>query len=280
MIIYKATNKVSGKCYIGQTVKTLENRIYHHISNSKSAIHKSIFHNALKSYGSDNFEWEVIATADTKEQLNELEIYYITKYDSINTGYNMVEGGTGGYNQFAVDANKLKRAGKTWNEIYSDTGLAVMKNALSTFTKAGVEYIKNLPKEQRIINAKRANKARTDMGYKHSDATKDKMSKAQKGITNTDRYGEDAASELKKKISEATKEAMKKVDRDLIGRKSVEARTPFWNKKHENDRNVILEMTKLGSKIKDIMFAINVSPPTYYKRVNELKNMGYSNLFE
>jgi len=58
MIIYKCENKISGKVYIGQSVKSLEDRKEQHIKKSNSP--KSKFHKALKSYGVDNFNWEII----------------------------------------------------------------------------------------------------------------------------------------------------------------------------------------------------------------------------
>lgn len=92
LIIYKATNKVNGKVYIGQTRRSLEERVAGHIKRAESG-YKTHFYNAIRKYGVDAFDWEIICTADNKETLNELETYYITKYDSINSGYNMVDGG-------------------------------------------------------------------------------------------------------------------------------------------------------------------------------------------
>lgn len=92
MIIYKVTNKVNGKCYIGQTIRTLEQRKWQHIDCAKNGV-KTHFYNAIRKYGEDNFIFEVIDEASTLEELNELERYYIKKYDCINNGYNMVDGG-------------------------------------------------------------------------------------------------------------------------------------------------------------------------------------------
>jgi len=270
MIIYKCINKISNKVYIGKTIKTLEERIHQHIKIANTNV-KSKFHKALISYGFDNFEWSIIDNTDSAEKLNQLEIDYINEYNSIYDGYNMIPGGTGGYNQFAVDANKMKK-GKRWEEIYSEAGLLKMitsKEKSSTFI---TQYNINLPKEEKIKRAKNANKARTDMGYKHSLDTKHKIGNAQRGITNEMRYGVEAAIRLSKKVSEATKAAMKNVDRELLGKKSVEARIPYWNKKHESDRIEILKLKEAGYKIKHICAKLDISVPTYYKRLNETKN--------
>lgn len=92
MIIYKATNKINGKCYIGQTRHSLEERRNAHYAKARQGI-KTHFYSAIRKYGEDNFEWEIICTAHNKKILNELETFYITKYDSIKRGYNMVDGG-------------------------------------------------------------------------------------------------------------------------------------------------------------------------------------------
>lgn len=92
--IYKATNKINGKVYIGKT-KNFKKRKYDHIK--KDVDNHLIFHKALKKYGDINFNWEIIDWADTKEEINELEKYYIKKFNSFKpNGYNMTKGGDGG----------------------------------------------------------------------------------------------------------------------------------------------------------------------------------------
>lgn len=94
MIVYKVTNKINGKVYIGITTKTLEHRKKIHIRDSKRM--DTYFYRAIRKYGEENFEWEVIDTAETKEELSELEKYYIKLYDSFDNkdkGYNTTSGG-------------------------------------------------------------------------------------------------------------------------------------------------------------------------------------------
>jgi group I intron endonuclease len=268
MIIYKCQNKISGKIYIGQTIKTLDERKLTHLNSSKFA--KSKFHKALKSYGIDSFDWEVLATATTKEQLNKLEIDYINQYDSINNGYNMVDGGTGGYNQFAVEANKKIRTGKTYYDIYSSIEMAD-KMKLRRKLKAN-NIFNNYTKEQRKLYAKLGNKMRTLNGYKHSDETKQKISDSQIGISYQDRHGKEEAQLLKDKISKTTKEAMKKVDWDTLMEKALESRNKFWDTKHEEQKKKILELKTQNIPIKTIIARLNISTPTYYKLWNSIKN--------
>lgn len=92
MIIYKATNKINGKCYIGQTRHSLEYRKRIHITKAHQGLNTH-FYQAIRKYGEDNFDWEIICSTNNKQTLNELETYYIAKFDSIKHGYNMVDGG-------------------------------------------------------------------------------------------------------------------------------------------------------------------------------------------
>lgn len=91
MIIYKITNMINGNVYIGQTVRTLKSRIAGHKSKFLSGVDTHLYR-AMRKYGWDNFEFNIVDTASTKEELDYLESYYIRKYDSIRHGYNMLPG--------------------------------------------------------------------------------------------------------------------------------------------------------------------------------------------
>lgn len=93
MHIYKWTHKESGKCYIGQSIQKPNQRRLEHIHSSRHTNRTYHFSNAIKKYGVDAFDWEVLEYADSLDELNELEEKYIEKYDSINSGYNIREGG-------------------------------------------------------------------------------------------------------------------------------------------------------------------------------------------
>ena len=91
MIIYKAKNTINKKVYIGQTVKNLDYRKQGHINSAKrdSNFH---FHNALRKYGFDNFEWGILEKVNYVKELDIREDYWINYYNSVEEGYNMVEG--------------------------------------------------------------------------------------------------------------------------------------------------------------------------------------------
>ena len=77
MIIYMATNKVNGKRYIGQTIGKFERRKKKHISDAKSERDSFYFHSAIRKYGPENLEWQVLSTVrDVIELKNEEELIY------------------------------------------------------------------------------------------------------------------------------------------------------------------------------------------------------------
>lgn len=88
--IYKVTNKVNNKVYIGQTRYTVEFRWKQHIHKQDNCH----FHNAIRKWGIDNFIVETLEKCDV-DLLNSREIFYIAKYDSYKSGYNSTIGGDG-----------------------------------------------------------------------------------------------------------------------------------------------------------------------------------------
>ena len=95
--IYKITNKINGKNYIGYTANWLE-RKKEHIRCAKKGS-KFLLHCAIRKYGEDSFEWELICQSkDSYHLLNEMEPYFIKEYNSFyltGHGYNMTWGGEG-----------------------------------------------------------------------------------------------------------------------------------------------------------------------------------------
>ena len=97
MIIYKVTNNINNKIYVGQTINTLEyRRNQHERSINYKNTRNNAFSRALKKYGINNFTWEVIDNADNLDQLNQKEEYWISKLNCLidsGLGYNIKRGG-------------------------------------------------------------------------------------------------------------------------------------------------------------------------------------------
>ncbi len=92
MTIYALRNKLNNKYYIGQTVEPNPyRRIQRHFT--KQGYYNRVYPAVLK-YGKDAFEIIILATANSLEELNELERYYVRTFDSVcPNGYNLREGG-------------------------------------------------------------------------------------------------------------------------------------------------------------------------------------------
>ena len=116
--IYKFTNIINGKIYIGQTCN-LQSRISSH--KNKALKIKTKFYNAIRKYGWENFEFSILSVvnANSKKELtillDKLEVEYINQYNSYKLGYNSTLGGHSkrGYKLSKEYSEKCK------NRIYS-----------------------------------------------------------------------------------------------------------------------------------------------------------------
>jgi group I intron endonuclease len=101
--IYKATNKITGKSYIGFDSAWPSRRERH--QENANYKREGKFYDSIRKHGWENFEWSVIYQSQDKEHtLNVMETHFIKDYDTYNTGYNMTEGGEG---CFGATTNKI-----------------------------------------------------------------------------------------------------------------------------------------------------------------------------
>lgn len=215
--IYRATNLINNKVYIGFT-ENLTRRIEEHKYGYKYSTNK-VFYKAIKKYGWDNFLWEAIyQSADYEHTLKIMEPYFIAEHKScINVincnGYNISTGGEGtkGYThtQEARQKMSLLRKGRApWNKgkigEYSTTAKGKI---ISEETKKKLREA-NLGKKQsaetiakrsaKLTGVKRTEEFIKKMtGRKHSAESIEKMKVAQTGKI--------ISEETKAKIREARK---------------------------------------------------------------------------
>lgn len=114
--IYKYTNMINGKVYIGQTKQSLQERDKKHLTQLSDLTY---FHRALKKYGRENFTLELVEDGIPFEQLNDKEKFYIDKFESFyvtGKGYNLTQGGQWGSGTQKLtisQANEIKNLIKT-----------------------------------------------------------------------------------------------------------------------------------------------------------------------
>lgn len=113
-IIYKATNKLTNQSYIGCSTNGLGERKLDHIERAERG-EKGKFYEAIATHGTDAFEWTEIDTANTTDQLAELEVFYIDFYKTKEYGYNANRGG--GFQKTVYQY--CKQTGKLLNEYTS-----------------------------------------------------------------------------------------------------------------------------------------------------------------
>lgn len=122
MNIYKITNNITNKCYIGLTINDINNRFYHHcytaINNGGFYLHRS-----MRKHGIKNFTINLIDTADNLEDLKNKEIHYISEYNTYNHGYNLTKGG-----DFSSNTGKVVVINILTNEIKQIDVLEYMEN--------------------------------------------------------------------------------------------------------------------------------------------------------
>lgn len=94
-LLYKATCLITGQSYIGLT-KDYNKRKQEHKSRTKTDDTNNKFYNALRRYGWDLFEWQIIYESwDYLHTRDIMEPYFIREYDSYHNGYNSTMGGDG-----------------------------------------------------------------------------------------------------------------------------------------------------------------------------------------
>ncbi len=170
-IIYLAINLVNGKFYVGQTINSLEVRKKKHksqaFSNSKKP--KFYFQKAILKHGFEQFEWYVLDTASDADELNTLEIFYIDKFNCLDSicGYNLYPGGDSCSGYKHTESTKIKMRKP------KPAGFGQLMSLMLTGKKASAEY-----KRKRSIQY--SGSGNPNFGKKHSKESIEKNLLSQK----------------------------------------------------------------------------------------------------
>ena len=153
MIIYKTTNKLNDKIYIGQD----KNNNTHYFGSGKK------LQKAIKKYGKENFTKEILEECVDESHMNEREVYWILFYNSQDReiGYNISDGSKEGDRKIGQNIAK--------NGIYNHW---VEKYGKEEADKRHEEWRLKISKFQQY---------KLKNGWKHSDETKEKISQSRLG---------------------------------------------------------------------------------------------------
>lgn len=217
--VYKITNSINGKIYVGQTIRKVESRWSAHKCISKN--NPTLLQKAFLKHGVQNFSFDVIVFVDSQEELNKMEDYFIDFYNALTpNGYTCVGSGSVNTNKTSEETRKkmsdAKKGWVPWN-----------KNK---------KYKLNLTEESRQ-NYRNANKNKS-LGRIVSEQTRKKMSliKIGKPAMTPEQYKEVAKKMKGRKVSEEGRKNMSNgrkgivYSRDII-EKSALKRIKKWIKR-------------------------------------------------
>ena len=116
MIVYLVENIINQKKYVGLTTQSLGYRWQQHIYEAFRKNNNRYFYRAIRKYGKDSFRCSVLEECKDTQELNDKEIYWINKLDSLKDGYNLTKGGEGGYKELARKRKSLACQGKKFSD--------------------------------------------------------------------------------------------------------------------------------------------------------------------
>lgn len=208
--VYKITNSINSKCYIGITSRKPEIRW----NNGKgySDVKENHFYRAIQKYGWNNFTHEILFENLSKEEACKKEIELIAKYKSNNPefGYNLSLGGESGsygykHTQEQNNAKSLRQLGKKHKPHTEETKQKISKS------KMGKKVPHSFEHQQKIIQANTGKKRTAEQiqrmiegrkNYIVSENTKQKISNTMKGRKPCDKCLQKASESRKIKVNQ------------------------------------------------------------------------------
>lgn len=160
-IVYHIFCVVNGKCYIGQTWTTLETRWKQHC---ESPAHCRKLRGAINKYGKERFVLSVLTSGlSNQNDMDAAERYWISYFDSVKNGYNIMDGGRTGCT-FSDECIKRMSEVQMGHEVTQETRDKISKGMTG----------------RKRSDASKKKQSQTLMGRKIPDNVKEKMSRSHK----------------------------------------------------------------------------------------------------
>lgn len=192
MIIYKITNKINGKIYIGQTVLSVRRRWTQHTTSAK--VHP--LYAAFAKYGLSNFSIEEVCSALDKKYLNDLEKYFISFYSCLSpNGYNLTTGGDSAFSR--SEETKKKQSEAMMGHTVSEETRRKISESLTGRPGNRKGALHSMETRRKIGEVQR--------GRKLSEETRRKMSESHRNRLEKDGTRSPAQLEALKKMQESCK---------------------------------------------------------------------------
>lgn len=191
MYIYKTTNNVNGKIYIGQSTQ-LGDKIKYYLGSGKLLL------KAINKYGRENFTKEIIEFVNNQEELNEKERYWIDFYKSKepSIGYNLMDGGHQGGKHSEESKQKMSKSRKgEKNYMFGKTHSDKAKKIISD--KAKERYSEDISKHP-MFNKTHTLKTKEKMSKNHYECSKENNPMHGKTVLDVwiEKHGEDVAKDM------------------------------------------------------------------------------------
>ena len=175
--IYRITNKITDKSYIGKTGVSFGDRWDCHRAQLNGGYHDNPhLQRAWNKYGSENFEFCIIETVIDISVLDELEIKYIKEYRDAEKCYNILDGGEGGFMLGSHLSEETKKRIGEKNRV-NMTGRKASAETRAKMSESQRKRYELWTDEDRTAHGKKSSQCAS--GYHWSDEAKERFAKKQ-----------------------------------------------------------------------------------------------------